>query len=128
MAEHYLGVEVTDFSTERIGTGKIAECHRIKLQYAMGAQKRPATLVLKRPTVQHGCLGASRADTQSSWIMVYSTDLRPDRPTVAVVDFEVPTPGEDLVVHTNMIHATHVSEDLLKRYRVTLNGKGDAVR
>ncbi|KAL2856503.1 kinase-like domain-containing protein [Aspergillus pseudoustus] len=49
----------------------------------------------------------------------------PGRPTVAVSDFEVPTPGSDFAINTEKIKATHSSEVPLERYRVTLIGRGE---
>ncbi|KAF9882891.1 hypothetical protein FE257_004905 [Aspergillus nanangensis] len=50
----------------------------------------------------------------------------PGRPTVAVVDFEAPTPGADLVINCDKIKATHSPDDPLKEYRLTLIGRGES--
>lgn len=50
----------------------------------------------------------------------------PGRPTVAVVDFEAPTPGADLVINSDRIKATHSPDDPLKEYRLTLIGRGES--
>ncbi|KAL2813001.1 Ecdysteroid kinase-domain-containing protein [Aspergillus granulosus] len=50
----------------------------------------------------------------------------PDRPTIAVSDFEVPTPGPDFIINTDKIKATHTPESPLDRYRVTLIGRGES--
>lgn len=39
--------EITDFTSERIGTGQMSQCHRIALTYADGTAAGPATVVLK---------------------------------------------------------------------------------
>jgi hypothetical protein len=50
----------------------------------------------------------------------------PDRPTVAVVNFTAPLPGEDLVVRTEAFTATQACEEPLNRYRVALRGRGES--
>jgi hypothetical protein len=50
----------------------------------------------------------------------------PGRPTVAIVDYKVPTPSNDLMINTDRIKATHVVESSLDRYRVTLAGRGES--
>jgi phosphotransferase family enzyme len=49
------------------------------------------------------------------------------RPAVAVVDYEAPLPaGEALAVETGALRADHVCEEALARFRVTLDGTGEA--
>ncbi|KAL3444596.1 kinase-like domain-containing protein [Aspergillus insuetus] len=50
----------------------------------------------------------------------------PGRPTIAVSDFEAPTPGADFVINTEEVKATHTAEAPLERYRVTLIGRGES--
>ena len=50
----------------------------------------------------------------------------PGRPTVAVLDFTAPLPGDDLTVTTDAFTATQACEAELERYRVTLRGRGAA--
>ncbi|KAL3462201.1 Ecdysteroid kinase-domain-containing protein [Aspergillus heterothallicus] len=50
----------------------------------------------------------------------------PGRPTIAVNDFHVPTPGPDFTINTDQIKATHTPESPLDRYRVTLIGRGES--
>lgn len=50
----------------------------------------------------------------------------PGRPTIAVVDFETPHPGSDLVINTDKVKATHNIEVPLEHYRVTLIGRGES--
>jgi hypothetical protein len=50
----------------------------------------------------------------------------PDRPTVAVVDFAAPPPGDDLMVTTDAFTASQECEAELERYRVRLKGRGEA--
>ena len=50
----------------------------------------------------------------------------PERPTVAVVDFHAPPVGDDLALKTERIDANQYAEAELERYRVTLNGTGEA--
>ncbi|KAL4898120.1 kinase-like domain-containing protein [Aspergillus ambiguus] len=50
----------------------------------------------------------------------------PGRPTVAVVDFQTPTPGPDLVINSDKIKATHTPDEPLKQYRLTLIGRGES--
>jgi hypothetical protein len=50
----------------------------------------------------------------------------PGRPTIAVSDFEAPTPGSDFVINTENVKATHTAEAPLERYRVTLIGRGES--
>jgi hypothetical protein len=50
----------------------------------------------------------------------------PGRPTIAVSDFEAPTPGSDFVINTENVKATHTAEVPLERYRVTLVGRGES--
>lgn len=49
----------------------------------------------------------------------------PGRPTVAVLDFHAPLPGQDLVIKTENFTATQTAQSPLQRYQVTLNGKGE---
>jgi hypothetical protein len=48
----------------------------------------------------------------------------PGLPTVAVVDFEVPTPADPWVVHTDAVDFTHSAAEPLRTYRMTLRGQG----
>ncbi|KAL5335415.1 kinase-like domain-containing protein [Aspergillus crustosus] len=50
----------------------------------------------------------------------------PGRPTIAVSDFNVPTPGPDFTVDSESIKATHTPEIPLQQYRVRLIGKGES--
>jgi Ecdysteroid kinase-like family len=50
----------------------------------------------------------------------------PDLPTVAVVDFEVPVPGDPWAVHTDAVDFAHTADDALRTYRVTLRGRGQS--
>ena len=51
----------------------------------------------------------------------------PDRPTVAVVDFAVPLPtGETLTVERDGLHAEHLCEAALERFRARLQGDGES--
>ena len=50
----------------------------------------------------------------------------PDMPTIAIVDYDVSTVGEDLVIKNDEYVATHNIESPLVRYRATLKGKGKA--
>jgi hypothetical protein len=52
----------------------------------------------------------------------------PGRPTVAVVDMDSPhpTPFSSLEVKHDKFNATHVCEEPLQKFRVTLNGKGES--
>lgn len=50
----------------------------------------------------------------------------PNIPTVGLIDFEIPHPKSDLVVTTSKFSATHVAETLLKSYRITAKGQGEA--
>jgi Ecdysteroid kinase-like family len=49
----------------------------------------------------------------------------PDRPTVALVDFAAPLPGDDLVVRSDAFESAQVCEAPLERYRVTVRGRGE---
>jgi thiamine kinase-like enzyme len=50
----------------------------------------------------------------------------PGRPTVAIIDFQAPLPGDDLALETEQIDAKHGPEAELERYRVTLSATGEA--
>jgi hypothetical protein len=52
----------------------------------------------------------------------------PNTPTISVVDMDTPypTPFESLEVNHPKFHATHVSEEPLKKYRIILDGKGES--
>ncbi len=50
----------------------------------------------------------------------------PDRPTVAVVDYHAPLPGEDLAVRSEALDAGQEPEVELERYRVRLTATGEA--
>ncbi|KAJ0426761.1 Ecdysteroid kinase-domain-containing protein [Aspergillus carlsbadensis] len=50
----------------------------------------------------------------------------PGRPTIAVNDFEAPTPGSDFAINTENVKATHSAEVPLETYRVTLIGRGES--
>jgi hypothetical protein len=49
----------------------------------------------------------------------------PGRPTVAVLDFDLPTP-DDLTITTGSLHATHRFDEPLTTATVTLRGRGEA--
>lgn len=49
----------------------------------------------------------------------------PGRPTVAVLDFDLPTP-DDLSITTENLHATHRFDEPLTTASVTLRGRGEA--
>ena len=49
----------------------------------------------------------------------------PGRPTVAVLDFDLPTP-DDLTITTGSLHATHQFDEPLTTATVTLRGRGEA--
>jgi hypothetical protein len=60
-----------------------------------------------------------------AWYTAYV--VGPERPAVAVVDYAVPLPaGEGLAVATDALRADHACEDPLRRFRVTLDGAGEA--
>ncbi|KAL4883363.1 kinase-like domain-containing protein [Aspergillus karnatakaensis] len=64
-----LGAKVVDFTCERIGTGQVGECHRVKLQHATD-ETGPASAVIK--------LGASgRLSRDSGWRLgIYERESR----------------------------------------------------
>ncbi|KAH0835257.1 hypothetical protein AYO21_07173 [Fonsecaea monophora] len=42
-----LNTDIAEVSSQRIGTGLIGECHRFRLQYALGASEGPSSVMLK---------------------------------------------------------------------------------
>lgn len=50
----------------------------------------------------------------------------PGLPTVAVVDFDVPVPADPWTVRTDAVEFSHRAGDPLRRYRITLRGRGQA--
>ena len=60
-----------------------------------------------------------------SWLTAFVCG--PDRPTVAVIDFEAPLPeGDDLLVARGDLRAEHICEAALERFRVRLAAVGEA--
>src|SRR4051794_13091443 len=61
-----------------------------------------------------------------AWYTAYVVGA--DRPSVAIVDFAAPLPaGTALGVETGALRADHVCEEPLQRFRVTLEGTGEAL-
>jgi hypothetical protein len=60
-----------------------------------------------------------------SWYTAYVCG--PDRPTVAVVDLHAPLPGRgSLATASEGLRAEHICEEPLRRFRVTLDARGEA--
>lgn len=61
---------------------------------------------------------------QTAWLNVLLCG--PGRPTVALVDFEVPLPADPWTVRTGEIDFTHSTVDPLRSYRVRVHGRGQS--
>lgn len=61
---------------------------------------------------------------QTAWLNVLLCG--PGRPTVALVDFEVPVPADPWTVRTGEIDFTHSAVDPLRSYRVRVHGRGQS--
>ena len=59
-----------------------------------------------------------------AWYTTYV--VGPGRASVAVIDYEAPLPATGLALDTGTLRADHVCEAPLQRFRVTLDGTGEA--